>query len=174
MVAPLFSFVQPHKREAAFAQVIRDRVSRLRGNAPHELAPFNARGDNPIGMAGAGGPGGQESLAFMRLAKEKGAAGFRDRIALQTYHKLAYFKPAEYLDMIKAPVLMVVPEVDYISDPEEQKSAFEKVTASDSKLHTALGKGHLNILHGEGGTELVTLTDKFVKDTLSRLEGNQF
>ncbi|KAK3328392.1 Alpha/Beta hydrolase protein [Cercophora scortea] len=126
MVCPLFSFVQPRKRDTAFAQVIQDRVSQLRGNPPHELVPFTARGDNPIGMAGAGGPGGRESVAFMRLAKEKGAKGFRDRIALQTYHKLAFFRPAEYLDMIRAPVMMVVPELDYISPPEEQKAAFAR------------------------------------------------
>ncbi|KAI1097880.1 Alpha/Beta hydrolase protein [Jackrogersella minutella] len=166
MVCPLFSFVQPHKREGAFAQVIQDRVSQLRGNPPHELAPFTSRGDNPIGMAGAGGAGGRESYAFMRLAKEKGATGFRDRIALQTYHKLAFFKPAEYLDMIKAPVLMVVPELDCMSDPEEQKAAFKRITAPGSQLHIALGKGHLNVITGEGSTELVGHMEEFIQNVL--------
>lgn len=168
MVCPLFTFDLPHKREAAFAQIIRDRVSQLRGNSPHEIVPFNARGENILGMAGSGGPGGHESYGFMRLAKERGAAGFRDRTALQTYHKLAYFKPAEYLEMIKAPVLMVVPELDLISSPEEQKAAFGRITARGSKLHVALGKGHMSVATGESGSDLVKVTDAFVDQVMKK------
>ncbi|KAF6812415.1 DltD domain-containing protein [Colletotrichum sojae] len=167
MIGPLFSFVQPQKRDKAFAKVIQDRVAQLRGNPPHEIAPFTPRGDNPIGMAGAGGPGGLESYAFMRLAKEKGAEGFRDRIALQTYHKLALFRPMEYMDMIKAPILMVVPELDDVSAPEEQKMAFSKVAAPGSKLYVAPGKGHLNIVTGQGSVELVEETDEFIRSALA-------
>ncbi len=166
MVCPLFSFVQPHKRDAAFAQVIQDRVSQLRGNPPHELSPFTPRGDNPIGMAGAGGPGGRESYALMRLTKEKGAAGFRDRIALQTYQKLALFKPAKHLNMIQAPVMMVVPELNNISNPKEQQAAFRRITAPRSKLHLALGKGHMNVATGESGAELVKLSNEFIRGAL--------
>jgi len=163
MVCPLFRFVQAHKRDAAFAQVIQDRVSQLRGNPPHELSPFTPRGDNPIGMAGAGGSGGRESYALMRLTKEKDATGFRDRIALQTYQKLALFRPAEHLDMTQAPVMMVVPELDNISDPEEQQAAFRRATAPRSKLHLALGKGHMDVATGESGAELVKLSNEFIR-----------
>lgn len=168
MVCPLLSFDQPHKRDTAFAQIIRDRVSQLRGNPPHEVAPFNPRGENILGMAGSGGPGGHESYAFMRLAKEKGAAGFRDKTALQTYHKLAYFRPAEYLSMVKAPVLMVVPELDYISSPEEQKAAFGRISVPGSRLHLALGKSHMGVATGESGAELVKLTDEFLRRGLKK------
>lgn len=167
MVCPLFSFIQPHKRDAALAQVIRDRASQLRGNPGHEIVPFTPRGDNPIGMAGAGGPGGLESYAFMRLAREKGAAGFRDRISLQTYHKLAYFRPMEYLGAVKAPVLMLIPELDYISDPKEQEAAFRRVESPGSKIYHALGRGHLNIVTGEGGIEVVRVTDEFIQGVLA-------
>lgn len=167
MVCPLFSFIQEKKRRGAFNKVIQDRVSQLRGNRPYEIPPFTSGGDNPIGMAGAGGPGGQESYAFMRLAKEKGAIGFRDRIALQTYHKLAFFRPAEYMDMMKAPVLMVIPELDYISDPQEQAAAFGRITSPSSRLHVAVGRGHLNVATGEGGIELVEVIDEFLQDVLT-------
>lgn len=168
MVCPLFTFDLPHKRDAAFAQIIRDRVSQLRGNPPHEIAPFNARGENILGMAGSGGPGGHESYALMRLAKEKGAAGFRDRTTLSTYHKLAYFKPAEYVETIKSPVLMVVPELDHISKPEEQKAAFDRIKAPGSKLHVALGRGHMSVATGESGAELVKVTDSFIRQVLKK------
>ena len=114
-------------------------------------------------MAGAGGPGEHESYALMRLAKEKGAVGFRDRIALQTYQKLALFRPAEHLDMTQAPVMMVVPELDIISDPEEQQAAFRRVTAPRSKLHLALGKRHMNVATGKSGAELVKLSNEFIR-----------
>ncbi|KAM7211558.1 Alpha/Beta hydrolase fold [Rhypophila decipiens] len=168
MVCPLFAFDLPHKRDAAFSQIIRDRVSQLRGNPPHEITPFNARGENILGMAGSGGPGGHESYAFMKLAKDKGAAGFRDKTALQTYHKLAYFRPAEYVDMIKSPVLMVVPELDLISKPEEQKAAFERIKAPGSKCHVAVGKGHMSVATGESGSELVRITDSFIRGVLKQ------
>lgn len=166
MVCPLFSFVQPHKRDAAFAQVIQDRVSQLRGNPPHELSPFTPRGDNPIGMTEADDPDEREFYALMRLAKEKGAAGFRDRIALQTYQKLALFRPAEHLDMIQASVMMVVPELNNISDSKKQKAAFRRVTAPRSKLHLALGKGHMDVATGESGAELVKLSNEFIRGAL--------
>ncbi|KAJ3551985.1 hypothetical protein NPX13_g11226 [Xylaria arbuscula] len=163
MVCPLFSFVQLERRTSAFAQVIRDRASQLRGNSPHEIPPFTPRGDNPIGMAGSGSRGGIESYAFMRLAKEKGAAGFRDQISLQTYYKLALFRPAEYMDMIRSPVLMVVPELDLMSSPAEQEAAFRRVQAPGSELWVAKGRGHLNVVTGEGCFEVVKQTDKFIR-----------
>ncbi|KAI0855714.1 Alpha/Beta hydrolase protein [Xylaria cubensis] len=166
MVCPLFSFVQPDKRALAFSQVIRDRTSQLRGNPPHEIPPFTPRGDNPIGMAGSGGQGGVESYAFMRLAKEKGAAGFRDKISLQTYYKLALFKPAEHMEMIKSPVLMVIPELDLMSSPAEQEAAFQKVQAPGSKLWWANGRGHLNVATGEGCPELVKQTNQFIRGVI--------
>jgi len=86
MVCPLFTYVKvgPAKADRAFAQLMRDRVSQLRGNEAASIQPFTPEGDNAIGMGGAGGPGGLEAYQLMRAAVNKGAAGFRDRIALQT------------------------------------------------------------------------------------------
>ncbi len=50
--------------------------------------------------------------ALMRAAAELGGdTGFRDRIALQTFHKLALARPMELLDMVdeRTAVMMVVP-----------------------------------------------------------------
>ncbi|KAH6886254.1 Alpha/Beta hydrolase protein [Thelonectria olida] len=153
MVCPIFSFFQPEKRERAFAQLIRDRQSQLRGNEPFTLPPFNAKGENPIGMAGSGGPGGMEAYTFMNAVIDRGAPNFRDRITLQTYHKLALFRPKELLDLVKAPVMMVIPELDDISSPKEQEEAFDKFEET-KELYLAEGKGHLTVLSGEGSKKI--------------------
>ena len=160
MVCPLFSYVQPAKAEKAYAQLIKDRMSQLRGNEPYSLAPFTPKGDNPIGMGGAGGSGGVEAYNLMKAASELGHPDFSDRITLQTYQKLAMFRPKEHLDMIRTPVMMVIPELDDISPPEEQREAFSRIK-SPKKEYWAKSKGHLNIATGEGSKEMVAATIDF-------------
>ncbi|KAM7191817.1 Alpha/Beta hydrolase fold [Rhypophila sp. PSN 637] len=181
MVAPLFSFTKPERRRNTFAHLIRDRVSQLHGNEPLSLPPFNSRGENIAGFGGAGGPGGLEAYNLMRAATESGGgavtSGFRDKITLQTFHKLALARPSELLDMVdpRTAVMMVVPELDDISDPAEQQAAFARLgTASNSKssgprkLHLAKGKGHLTIMTGDGSHELLEEMHAFFKDVLDR------
>ncbi|KAK3985843.1 Alpha/Beta hydrolase protein [Cladorrhinum sp. PSN332] len=160
MVCPLFSFVKPHKADKAYAQLMKDRVSQLRGNEPYELPPFNIKGDNPIGM-----PGGLEAYTLMSAATGLGVPGFRDRISLQTYQKLAMFRPKEYMDMIKAPTMMIIPELDGISPPEEQREAFARIKAP-KREYWAEGKGHLNIATGDGSKEMVAATAAFFREAL--------
>lgn len=112
MVCPILKFVKREKRDKAFVQVIRDRQSQLRGNDAFTLPPFNAKGENPIGMAGSGGPGGQEEYEFMSALIDRGAPNYRNKITLQTYYKLALFHPKALLTMLDVtPVMMVSPEL---------------------------------------------------------------
>ncbi|KAI0473334.1 alpha/beta-hydrolase [Xylariaceae sp. FL0804] len=165
MVCPLFSYVRPERADKAYVQLIRDRVSQLRGNPPHSLPPFTPKGDNPIGFGGVGGPGGLEAYGLIKAASELGHPDFRDRIALQTYQKLAMFRPKEYMDMIKAPVMMIIPELDDISPPEEQREAFDRIK-SRKQEYSAEGKGHLNVATGDGSKEMVAATVKFLRVNL--------
>lgn len=155
MVCPIFSFVRADKRATAFAQLMKDRQSQLRGNEPFTLAPFNSKGENPIGYAGSGGPGGKEAYRLMRTAAERGHPNFRDRITLQSYHKMALFRPKELLEetLEGIPTLMVIPELDDISPAGEQKSVFESLECP-KRLHWATGRGHMSILDGEGSGEI--------------------
>lgn len=112
MVCPILGFVKREKRDKAFMQVIRDRQSQLCGNDAFTLPPFNAKGENPIGMAGSGGPGGREAFQFMSAVIDRGAPNYRNKITLQTYYKLALFHPKELLTMLDVtPVMMVTPEL---------------------------------------------------------------
>lgn len=166
MVCPLLTFVRPDRRARAFAQLMRDRQSQLGGNAPLTLQPFNARGDNPAGMGGAGGPGGREARDLMRAAAERGHPAFRDRITLQTYHKLALFRPAELMRTVEdVPVMMVVPELDDISSPAEQREAFDALMVP-KRMYLAEGKGHLSILNGKGSEELIKAMIEFFREAL--------
>ncbi|MCJ1449245.1 MAG: hypothetical protein MMC23_009765 [Stictis urceolatum] len=162
MVCPLFTYVRSGFAEKAFAQVTKDRISQLRGNAPHSVVPFTPRGDNLIGL---GGDGGLEIYNLMKAASEIGHPGFRNRIAMQTYRKLAMFRPMEYMDMLTMPVMMVIPELDNISPPHEQMKGFQRITSHKREYH-ASGKGHLNVVTGEGSQELIAATEQFIRNAL--------
>ncbi|KAI0198970.1 DltD domain-containing protein [Astrocystis sublimbata] len=166
MVCPILSFVKPEKREKAFVQIIKDRQSQLRGNEAFTLPPFNARGENPIGMAGSGGPGGLESFQFMNAVIDRGAPSFRNRITLQSYYKLALFEPKSLLCMLDVtPVMMIVPELDAMSPPEEQIEAFEKFQ-QPKELYTVKGKGHLTVLSGDGSEKVSQAQIQFLEAIL--------
>lgn len=162
MVCPLFSYVQPHRAERAYATLIKDRVSQLCGNQPYSLPVFTPRGENPLGMGGSGATGGLEAYNLMKQAAEAENPHFRDRVMFQTYHKLAMFRPKEYMDMIRTPVLMVIPELDNISPPQEQREAFARIQSPKTE-YCAKDKGHLNILTGEKSKELVTTMAEFLR-----------
>lgn len=156
MVCPIFSFIRPDKRATAFPKLIKDRESQLRGNEPFTLQPFNSKGENPIGYAGSGGPGGKEAYFLMTAAAERGHPNFRDRITLQSYHKMALFRPKEILDEMleEVPVMMMIPELDNISLPADQKAVFDRLK-TPRRLYLAKGKGHMSILSGEGSREIL-------------------
>lgn len=168
MVCPIFSFIRPDKRAKAFAQLMRDRESQLRGNEPFTLQPFNSKGENPIGFAGSGGPGGKEAYSLMKAAAERGHPNFRDRITLQSYHHMALFRPKEVMEeMLEGiPTMMMIPELDNISLPAEQKETFERLK-TPKKLYWAEGKGHLSILTGEGSEKILKAMIEFFDSTLN-------
>ncbi|PTB66758.1 alpha/beta-hydrolase [Trichoderma citrinoviride] len=166
MVCPIFAFIRPDKRATAFAQLIRDRKSQLRGNEPFTLPPFNDKGENPAGYAGSGGPGGLEAHLLMRTATERGHPNFRDRITLQTFHKLALFRPGDLLDeMLELPTMMIIPERDALSLPKDQLAAFEKIKAP-KRLHWAKDAGHMDVLTGEGSADVLAVMLQFFRSAL--------
>lgn len=107
-----------------------------------------------------------EAHNLMRAAVDHGHSNFRDRITIQTYHKLALFRPKELMeDITGVPVMMIIPELDNISNPAEQKAAFDRMK-TPKKLYMAKDKGHLSILTGKGSIEVFNVTADFIKDAL--------
>ncbi|TGO21667.1 hypothetical protein BPAE_0206g00010 [Botrytis paeoniae] len=168
MVCPLVSFFQPGKREKVFAQLIRDRQSQLRGNEAFTLPPFNCKGENPMGFGGSGDTGGMEAYSFMSAVIDHGAPNFCDRITLQTYQKLFMFRPKVLLDMVQASTLIIVPELDDISSPEEQIEAFG-LLAGPKTLYIAKEKEHLTVLSGDKSEGILSAMTEFIK-TASELD----
>jgi cephalosporin-C deacetylase-like acetyl esterase len=170
MVCPIFTFIRPDKRKTAFAQLMKDRQSQLRGNEPFTLPPFNSKGENPAGYAGSGGPGGKESHMLMKLAAERGHHNFRDRITLQSFHKLALFRPQDLLEEMleDMPAMMIVPELDTVSLPADQMAAFEKLK-TPKRLYLAKGAGHMDILSGTGFKDVLEAMLQFFGSALEGL-----
>lgn len=164
MVCPILRFYAADKRAKAFALLVKDRQSQLRGNEPLTLAPFNSKGENPIGMAGSGGPGGLEAYQFMNAVIDRGAPNFRNKITLQSYHKLAMWRPKELLqDMLDTtPVMVITPELDTMSPPEDQKALFEGFL-QPKEFFLAEGKGHLTVLSGDGSEGILQAQARFLK-----------
>ena len=152
MVAPIFKFIRPDKRKKLFTQLMKDRQSQVRGNEPLYLRPYDSNGENPAGYGGSGGPGAKEAYTLMEMGAQR--YGYRNRITLQTFHKLALFRPQDFLqEMLNdTPIMMVTPEKDTVSLPADQQAAFESFKCP-KQLHMAKNKGHMDILSGEEFTQ---------------------
>jgi cephalosporin-C deacetylase-like acetyl esterase len=160
MVAPIFKFIRADKRKKLFTQLIKDRQSQVRGNEPLYLRPYDSNGENPAGYGGSGGPCAKEAYMLMELGVQR--YGYRNRITLQTFHKLALFRPQDFLqEMLNdKPIMMVVPEKDTMSLPADQLAAFESFKCA-KQLHLAKNKGHMDILSGEEFTQNISAMIKF-------------
>lgn len=152
-----------------FLQLMKDRTSQLRGNEPFTLPPFNSNGENPVGYAGSGGPGGLESHKLMKLAAERGHHNFRDRITLQSFHKLALFRPKDVMEEMleDIPMMMVIPELDTVSLAADQMAAFD-VFKTPKRRYLAKGAGHMDVLAGDGFKGVM---DAMIEFFSSALEG---
>lgn len=165
MVCPFVKFYTKEKRSKVLAKAIADRVSQDKGNAPFSIAPFNSNGDNPAGMAAGGGV---EAYNFMVNVKERGASTFENRTTIQSYYKIAMWQPWGLLQCIDpTPVMMIVPEMDKISNPDDQKGVFDEFEGP-KRLVTASEKGHLDVLSGNGSSELMSKQLKFIDDFIGR------
>lgn len=167
MVGPIFKFIRPDKRKTLFTQLMQDRRSQIRGNEPFLLPPFDSKGENPAGYAGSGGPGALEAHKFMELANQLGNPNYRNRITLQTFHKLALFRPADLMEemMDTMPLMMIVPERDTMTLPEDQRAVFTKLQCP-KRLHLARGKGHFDVLSGEESRDLLDAMLDFFRSAL--------
>lgn len=161
MICPFVKFYTDEKRLKVLAKSMADRASQAKGNAPFSIAPFKSNGDNPAGMAAGGGV---EAYNFMIDVKEHGAPSFENRTTIQSYYKIAMWQPWGLLPYINpTPVMMIVPEMDKISIPDDQRGVYDKFEGP-KRLITAGGKGHLDILSGEGSAELMSKQVEFIDD----------
>ena len=165
-ICPLLDFeYTPEKFPKVMARSMRDRESRVAGNDPIYLPVLTENGENPAGM-GIGAD--KEEFDYMVNAKRLGAPRHENRTTLQSYYKIVTWQPHGVMKyMHQTPVLMVVPEKDMISPPEEQISLFKTFPSKRNKLHIAPGKGHLNVLSGEEFPALSKMQADYVREILA-------
>ena len=163
-ICPLLNFqLTDEKRPKVLAKGMQDRESQAAGNPPTFAPVLTDRGENPAGM-GLGAD--KEEFDYMVNAKSRGAPNYENRTTLQTYYKILMWQPHGIMKHMDMPVLMVVPELDMISPPEQQFALFETFP-HPKKVHVAPGKGHLNVLSGEEFPQLAQMQAEFVRDTLA-------
>ena len=59
------------------------------------------------------------------------------------------------------PFMMITPELDTMSTPQEQKDAFD-LFQQPKKFYLAKGKGHLTVLSGDGSEEILAAQAEFM------------
>ena len=142
---------------------MQDRESQAAGNEPTFLPVLTEKGENPAGM-GIGAD--KEEFDYMVNAKSRGAPRHENRTTLQSYYNIIMWQPHGIMKyMSPTPVLMVVPEKDMISPPEEQLALFNTFP-EPKKVHLAPGKGHLNVLSGDDFPQLAKMQAEFVFEIL--------
>ena len=163
MVCPFVKFYTQEKKSKVLAKAMVDRASQAKGNPPFSVAPFNSRGDNPAGMAAGGGI---EAYEFMTNVKEHGAPNFENRTTIQSYYKIAMWQPWNLMQSINpTPVMMLVPENDAISKPDDQMQVFDKLEGP-KRVFMAPEKGHLDVLSGPRSDEMMRQQVEFMDDVL--------
>ncbi|KAL9122681.1 MAG: hypothetical protein Q9187_000767 [Circinaria calcarea] len=166
MICPFVKFYTDEKRIKVLEKVMADRVSQSKGNKSFSVIPFNSSGDNPAGMALGGG---QEAYEFMTNVKERGATNFENRTTIQSYYKIAMWQPWGLMDYVNpTPVMMLIPQNDRISSPEDQKNVFD---GFKGPKHVCLvpNKGHLDVLSGDRFYEL--MREQSLRTRIVRQEG---
>ena len=166
-ICPLLNFeLTPQKLPRVLAKSMQDRESQALGNTPVFLPVLTEKGENPAGM-GIGAD--KEEFDYMVNAKSRGAPRHENRTTLQSYYNIIMWQPHGIMKyMTPTPVLMVVPEMDMISPPEEQLALFETFVGEGKKVHVAPGKGHLNVLSGDDFPFLGQMQTDFANEIMAK------
>lgn len=173
-ICPLLDFeLTPETFPRVLAKSMRDRESRAAGNDPTFLPVLTDQGKNPAGL-GIGA--NKEEFDYMVNAKHYGAPRHENRTTLQSYYKLIMWQPYGIMKyMYETPVLMVVPELDQISPPEQQYALFDTFSSgknkTQNKMHIAPGKGHLDVLSGKEFPALSRMQADFVFGVVKGMNG---
>ncbi|KAI9642740.1 hypothetical protein NHQ30_008471 [Ciborinia camelliae] len=165
-ICPLLDFsLTPNTFPRILAKSMKDRESRAAGNDPMYLPVLTADGKNPAGL-GIGAD--KEEFDYMVNAKKYGAVRHENRTTLQTYYKLIMWQPHGIMQhMADTPIMMVVPELDMISPPEQQFKLFDTFQGP-KKCYVSPGKGHLDVLSGEDFESLCEMQVKFLHGFLQK------
>ena len=164
MVCPLLRYYTDEKRAEALVRTMVDRVSQMDGDTPFPTIPFDSNGDNPAGMCEGGG---LQAYDFTNILERRRVPHFLNQTTIQSYYKIAMWQPWSLFEYISpTPVMMLIPEKDVISKPEDQKAVFDKLQGP-KRLCLAPERGHLDILSGPGARDLMKQQVDFMNDVFA-------
>ena len=162
-ICPMTKFEHDaEKLPAVLAKAIQDRMSQIRGNPPFYIPMLDKDGVNPAGF-GIGID--KENYDLLMETKIKVAPTFENRTTIQTYYRLATWRPIDLWDHLSpTPVLFVIPEMDTVCSQKEQLRQFDRLR-QPKKSHVEPGKGHMNVLSGDSFIRLGKLQVEFLTNS---------
>ena len=144
------------------AKAIQDRMSQVRGNPPFYLPMLTETGENPAGF----GIGFELDNYDLILRAKNTAPTFENRTTIQSYYNLVMWQPFPLWRLLSpTPVLFVVPELDKLSPAQAQIQQYNQLS-TPKKLHLELGKGHMDVLSGDGFPSLMEIQIRFIRNVL--------
>jgi fermentation-respiration switch protein FrsA (DUF1100 family) len=88
---------------------------------------------------------------------------------LQTWLQVLGFSPLPLVQYLSpTPVMVVIPELDIISPPYQQKELFTSLL-EPKQLYNAIRKGHINAVISDGYKDVIMAQLGFFKEVISRL-----
>ncbi|TVY83047.1 Polyketide transferase [Lachnellula suecica] len=140
---------------------MKDRESQLSGNEAFRISMLLATGDNP-GAAIARDP---EVARGIEVAIDR-LDNFDGTMTLKTHYYIAAWQPMGLLRLVSpTPVMIVIPEEDTISPPEEQKRMFGMLS-EPRHLHLVPGKGHMDLMNSQHLSEILEVQIEFLRGAL--------
>lgn len=158
------------KLPSVLTKITKDRESQVKGNTPFYVPMLTEAGENPAGFNL-----GVDKEAAVRILSAQNeliptrkalAPNHVNRTTIQSYHKLLMWNPAYmWKHLHSTPTMFVVPELDGLISADTQQQYF-KLLPGPKKFHVQQGRGHMDILEGEGLPELMKLQVEFIHDAL--------
>lgn len=162
------------KLPGVLAKVTKDRESQLKGNEPFYIPMLSTAtdGENPAGFNL--GVDKQAALRILSVqdetisTRQALAPNHVNRTTIQSYRKLLMWHPTPMWTHLEAmPVMFVVPELDQLIAAASQREVFEGLPGRSSKeLWVEQGRGHMDILEGEGLPGLMQRQVDFMQRSL--------
>ena len=146
------------------AKAMKDRESRLAGNKPVKLPMVTEDGQQPAGFA----VGLEDEDVYNIITRSAEVQpSFVNETTLSTYYHIAAFQPFGLLPFVSpTPVMVVTGENDVVSPAELQRTKICDVFQEPKKLLMVPQKGHMNVLSGQEGPEVLDAQVAFLKEVL--------
>lgn len=160
---PWFNYFTKEAVPPVYAAAAHDRASRLRGNEGSLVTTVTEQGSTPVALSPSGA---RQYREWMKAATPPGLP-FHIQITHNTLASLAKWSLKVYIEHeIKAPVLLMIPELDELSPAQQQLELFHQIKGPKT-LHIAKGRGHFNILSGPDMDKKQKLQVDFIRDATS-------